>query len=85
MGIPSRKKCLHVIDNSFLENKITENIEFVCAECGSKEVEGKFWVELNTEKSDMTCWDLNENENSYWCKNCSQQVKIDEIKVKKRI
>ena len=82
MGLPSRKNCLNTVDSSFLENEVSEKIKFECATCGSDEVEGKFWVDLNAEIPDMNDWDLN-GESNYWCRNCSEQVEINEIVVKK--
>ena len=52
---------------------------YTCKECGSEDVEGRFWVNLNTCEPDMTNWSMN-YENSYYCNNCEE----DEIEVEEK-
>ncbi len=71
MGLPRRKKA-HFKSEHEIEDK------YECATCGSKDVEGRFWVNLNTGKPDINDWDLNDP-GSYWCPNCGKYVEINII------
>ena len=51
-----------------------------CSNCGSKEVQGKAWVNLNdpTQIDYSLCTDKSSD---YWCEECSDHTTIDEFSV----
>ena len=74
------------MNNNFLKRKQAKKItkhktHYTCKECGSEKVQGVFWVEINTEKPDMTDWDQNSGDN-YYCIDCNDNVEIEEHNVK---
>ena len=58
------------------------NEEYVCPKCGSNEIEGKAWANLNDPKAgNVTFPDSFDDENDFWCMGCQSHIipKIKEI------
>ena len=75
------------MSRNFLQRKKIKKIakhrtHYTCKDCGPEKVQGVFWVELNTEKPDMTDWDQNHSSNSFYCPDCHESVEIEEHDVK---
>lgn len=51
---------------------------YLCEECGSDNVQGSFWVDLNSTrdgKNGQRATLINESGDEYWCENCETHVK----------
>jgi hypothetical protein len=47
---------------------------YICANCGSNQVESKRWVDMNTQKVGDTCSDGEDADN--WCNSCRTHCRI---------
>ena len=48
---------------------------FVCAKCGSEEIQAKAWIYLNTEEV-CSCCDIMNEQDDYWCEDCEEHCDI---------
>ena len=60
----------------------TKQMEWVCCECGSNNVQSKAWVSLNNQnKIDFIAA---QDSDDYWCENCAEHNDV-KLRPKKKV